>query len=111
MAWMKKSSGKSPGYHKYTNEDMKRVQWCLDKKIKIAVIPSGTKWQIELNINDKIHLDPEIREQKWQILSYIIDMNKMQSKDVAKLLQNNPWFNEWYCRMILSDKPVQETYH
>jgi len=41
---------------------MKRVQWCLDKKIKIAVIPNGTKWQIELNINDKIHLDPEIRE-------------------------------------------------
>ena len=59
---MKKSYGKSPGYHNYTNEDMKRVQWCLDKKIKIAVVPNGTKWQIELNINDKIHLDPEIRE-------------------------------------------------
>ena len=59
---MKKSYGKSPGYHNYTNEDMKRVQWCLDKKIKIAVIPSGTKWQVELNINDKIHLDPEIRK-------------------------------------------------
>jgi hypothetical protein len=62
MAWIKKSYGKSPGYHNYTNEDMKRVQWCLDKKIKIAVIPNGTKWQVELNINDKIHLDPEIRE-------------------------------------------------
>jgi len=62
MVWMKKSTGKSPGYHRYTNEDMKRVQWCLDKKIKIAVIPSGTKWQIELNINGKIHLDPEIRK-------------------------------------------------
>jgi len=62
MVWMKKSYGKSPGYHTYANEDMKRVQWCLDKKIKIAVIPNGTKWQIELNINDKIHLDPEIRE-------------------------------------------------
>ena len=62
MVWMKKSTGKSPGYHNYTNEDMKRVQWCLDKKIKIAVIPSGTKWQVELNINDKIHLDPETRQ-------------------------------------------------
>jgi hypothetical protein len=62
MVWMRKATGKSPGYHNYTNEDMKRVQWCLDKKIKIAVIPSGTKWQIELNINDKIHLDPEIRQ-------------------------------------------------
>ena len=59
---MKKSYGKSPGYHVYTNEDMKRVGWCLNKKIKIAVIPNGTKWQIELNINDKIHLDPEIRQ-------------------------------------------------
>jgi len=46
MVWMKKATGKSPGYHKYTNEDMKRVQWCLDKKINIAVIPSGNKWQI-----------------------------------------------------------------
>ena len=62
MVWMKKSHGKSPGYHNYTHEDMKRVQWCLDKKIKIAVIPNGTKWQIELNINDKIHLDPETRQ-------------------------------------------------
>ena len=59
---MKKSYGKSPGYHNYTDEDMKRVQWCLDKNIKIAVIPNGTKWQIELNINDKIHLDPKTRE-------------------------------------------------
>ena len=59
---MKRSTGKSPGYHVYTNEDMKRVGWCLGKNIKIAVIPNGSKWQIELNINDKIHLDPEIRQ-------------------------------------------------
>ena len=65
----------------------------------------------EFGLFDYNDLDPEMREQKWQILSYIIDMNKMQSKDVAKLLQNNPWFNEWYRRMILSDKPVEETYH
>ena len=65
----------------------------------------------EFGLFDYNDLDPEMREQKWQILSYIIDMNKMQSKDVAKLLQNNPWFNEWYRRMILSDKPMEETYH
>ena len=65
----------------------------------------------EFGLFDYNDLDPEIREQKWQILSYIIDMNKMQSKDVAMLLENNPWFNEWYRRMILSDKPVAETYH
>ena len=86
MAWMKKSTGKSPGYHNYIHEDMKRVQWCLDKKIKIAVIPSGTKWQIELNINDKIHLDPEIREadkayeKLYEYYKYYYDKyNKQQS--------------------------------
>ena len=57
---MKKSAGKSPGYHKYTDEDMKRVQWCLDKKIKIAVVPNGTKWQVEISLNDKTHLDSNI---------------------------------------------------
>ena len=49
-------------YYPWTKEDMKRVQWCLDRKIKIAVVPKGTKWQVELNINDKIHLNPEIYE-------------------------------------------------
>ena len=63
MAFYKKAAkGKNPGTHPYTNEDMKRIQWCLDRKIKIAVIPNGVKWQVELNINDNIHLDPEIRE-------------------------------------------------
>jgi len=60
MVWMKKSYGKSPGYHVYTNEDMKRVGWCLGKNIKIAVIPSGIKWQVEISLNDKIHLDSNI---------------------------------------------------
>jgi hypothetical protein len=57
MAFWKKKLGKSPGYHDYTNEDMKRVQWCLDKNIKIAVIPKGVEWQVEISLNDKIHLD------------------------------------------------------
>jgi len=60
MVWMKKSYGKSPGYHVYTNEDMKRVGWCLGKNIKIAVIPSGIKWQVEISLNDKIHLDSNV---------------------------------------------------
>ena len=60
MAFYKKAGkGKSPGAHPYTNEDMKRVNWCMNKRIKIAVIPSGIQWNVELNINDKIHLNPE----------------------------------------------------
>jgi len=60
MVWQKKATGKSPGYHSYTQEDMKRVNWCMNKGIKIAVVPSGTEWQVEINLNKKIHLDSNI---------------------------------------------------
>ena len=61
MAFYKKAAkGKNPGSHSYTNEDMKRVNWCMNKGIKIAVIPSGTEWQVEINLNKKIHLDSNI---------------------------------------------------
>ena len=60
MVWQKKATGKSPGYHSYTQEDMKRVNWCMNKGIKIAVVPNGTEWQVEINLNKKIHLDSNI---------------------------------------------------
>jgi len=62
MIWQKKKLGKSPGYHTYTDLDIKRVSWCMNNGIKIAVIPSGTKWQIELSLNKKIHLDSDVYE-------------------------------------------------
>ena len=62
MVWQKAKTDKSPGYHPYTHQDMKRVGWCLDKNIKIAVVPNGTKWQVEININKAIHLDSKIYE-------------------------------------------------
>ena len=61
---MKKSAGKSPGFHNYTNEDMKRVQWCLDRKIKIAVIPNGTEWQVEITIDKSVNLDSNLYRAK-----------------------------------------------
>ena len=64
MVWQKAKTGKSPGYHSYTNDDMKRVNWCMNKGIMIAVIPKGINWQVELNINDKIHLNPEVYKAK-----------------------------------------------
>ena len=60
MVWQKKATGKSPGYHSYTNEDMKRINWCMNKGIKIAVVPNLTKWQVEINLNKKIHLDSNL---------------------------------------------------
>ena len=64
MVWQRAKTGKSPGYHNYTREDMKRVNWCINKGIKIAVIPNGIDWQVELNINDKIHLNPKVYKAK-----------------------------------------------
>jgi len=64
MVWMKKAYGKSPGFHNYTNEDMKRVQWCLDRKIKIAVIPNGTDWQVEITIDKSVNLDSNVYRAK-----------------------------------------------
>jgi phosphoribulokinase len=65
----------------------------------------------EFGLFDYNDLDRETQEAKWQIIAYIMDMGRIKGEDVAKLLQNNPWFNEWYRRMILSDKPMEETYH
>ena len=64
MVWQKANGGKSPGYHNYTNDDMQRENWCMNKGIKVAVIPNGTKWQVEINLNKKIHLDSKIYEAK-----------------------------------------------
>ena len=84
MVWQKSQGGKSPGYHNYTNEDVKRVNWCMRQVIKIAVIPNGIDWQVELNINDKIHLDSKIYEAKeatekmYEYYKYYYDKHKKQ---------------------------------
>ena len=86
MVWMKKTTGKSPGYHRYSDEDIKRVSWCMDNGIKAAVIPNGTKWQVELSVNKNIHLDPntydagEAYEKMYEYYKYYYDKhNKQQS--------------------------------
>ena len=59
-----KNTGRNPGYHPYTDEDMKHIGFCMKKGIKIAVIPywegQSDEWRVELNINNKIHLDPKV---------------------------------------------------
>ncbi len=60
----KKTVGRSPGYHPYDSENMKHVGWCMRKSIKIAVVPNwdggSDEWKLELNINNKIHTDPNV---------------------------------------------------
>ena len=42
-------------YYPYTGEDMKRVSWCLNNNIEIAVTPnkevSSDKWKVEIRMN------------------------------------------------------------
>ena len=59
--WSKSPSKK--GLKKsWPESEMKVIGWCLNKNIKIAVIPNETKWQVEININKAIHLDSKIYE-------------------------------------------------
>ena len=84
MVWVKKTTGRSPGYHPHTREDLKRVGWCLNKNIKIAVVPNGTDWQVEINLNKTIHLDSKIYEAKeaaekmYEYYKYYYDKHNKQ---------------------------------
>jgi len=57
-----KSPSKKPPEKAWTNEEMKIIGWCLNKNIKVAITPNweedANKWLIEININNKIHKDP-----------------------------------------------------
>ena len=57
-----KSIGKNPPERSWTNEEMKIIGWCLNKNIKVAITPNweedANKWLVEININNKIHKDP-----------------------------------------------------
>jgi len=68
MVWMKKSTGKSPGRYTYSNDDIKRVGWCLKNGISISVSPNWrgkiSTWIIEIKIKDNVHVDPTKYEKK-----------------------------------------------
>ena len=39
-------------YYPYTNEDLKRVGWCLERNIAVAVTPlSLSTWKVEIRLN------------------------------------------------------------
>ena len=60
--------GRSAGQYSYTPEDMKRVGWCMNKGISIAVVPNwkgdNSQWQVEITINGRSNLDPKIYKDK-----------------------------------------------
>ena len=58
----KKSPSKRPPTKVWSTEEMKVVGWCLQNKIGVGISPDWNddlqRWQIEININGKVHTDP-----------------------------------------------------
>ena len=50
-------------YYPYTSEDIKRVSWCMNKNIHVAVSPGETKWKVEIRMNKgEWKQDPDVYE-------------------------------------------------
>ena len=50
-------------YYAYTKKDIKRVGWCMNNNIEIAVSPGEIKWKVEIRMNKgKWNKDPGVYE-------------------------------------------------
>ena len=79
----KKKKGTSL-YYPYTDEDIKRVDWCLSRNIAIAVAPlSSSTWKVEIRLNKgEWKRDPneyeydEAMKKMYEYYKYYYDKNK-----------------------------------
>jgi len=86
MVWRKGTSGRSSGSHPYTEQDMKRVGWCLRNDIAVMVSPNWegppSEWLIQIRINSNTHVDPKIytaveaHEKMYEYYKYYYDKYK-----------------------------------
>jgi hypothetical protein len=57
-----KSPSKRPPNRSWGEREMKIIGWCLNRDIGIGISPDWkdgmNRWQIDININGKIHIDP-----------------------------------------------------
>ena len=72
-------------YYPYTKEDMKRVGWCLNKNIHVAVSPGETNWKVEIRMNKgNWNKDPgvyehsEAMEKMYEYYKYYYDKHNKQ---------------------------------
>ena len=78
----KKKKGESL-YYPYTEEDLKRAGWCLNRNIEIAVVPFETNWKVEIRLNKgNWNQDPGVYEHEeamkkmYEYYKYYYDKNK-----------------------------------
>ena len=72
-------------YYRYTDEDIKKVGWCLNKNIEVAVSPGHQKWKVEIRINKgNWNKDPGIydhdkaMEKMYEYYKYYYDKHNKQ---------------------------------
>ena len=90
VRYFKREKCRSAGIHPYTPEDLKRVNWCVEKGIRIAVVPKWDgppgDWQVEISIDGKTHSDPKVyngydaQTKMYEYYKYYYDKNVQESK-------------------------------
>ena len=72
-------------YYVYSVEDIKRVGWCLNKNIEVAVSRGESKWMVEIRLNKgKWNKDPgvyeheEAMEKMYNYYKYYYDKHNKQ---------------------------------
>ena len=80
----KKKKGKSL-YYPYTKEDIKRVSWCMNKNIHVAVTGSSNNWKVEIRLNKgNWNKDPGVYEHEkamkkmYEYYKYYYDKHNKQ---------------------------------
>ena len=72
-------------YHTYTDIDIKRASWCMDRNIHVAVSPGEIKWKVEIRINKGnwnkdpgIYEHTEAMEKMYEYYKYYYDKHNKQ---------------------------------
>ena len=63
----------------------------------------------DIGLFDYSDLVPEDRQQRWMVLAYCSEQKK--TTDLGLLFEMNPFFFDWYKRNVISEVPIEETYH
>ena len=57
-----RAPSKKPPQRSWLDEEIKIISWCMNKNIKVSISPDWKdelqRWKIEININGKVHTDP-----------------------------------------------------
>ena len=76
--WNKSPSKKAP-VRSWHVDEMKIIGWCLTRNIGVGISPDWkddiNRWQIDININGKIHTDPN-RYEEDTVLNKVIQYYK-----------------------------------